>query len=126
MYIYYNEDTDYLEVLYSKSTNYGEVSKNGVVVFKSERSQKNVGYGIEGVSNRIEELNNFFSPYEILSILIKIARIKSGLTQQQMADKMGIKLLPYQRLESGKNNPTLKTILKLKEVLPEIDLSSVA
>jgi len=43
-----------------------------------------------------------------------------------LAGKIGIGLLPYQRLESGGNNPTLKTLLKVKEVLDDIDLSKVA
>ena len=39
---------------------------------------------------------------------------------------MGIQLLPYQRLESGDNNPTFKTLLKVKEVFPEIELDKIA
>ena len=54
-----------------------------------------------------------------------MARLKKGLTQTEIAKRMGIKLLPYQRLEPGVNNPTLKTILKIKEVLPEIKLDKV-
>jgi transcriptional regulator with XRE-family HTH domain len=47
------------------------------------------------------------------------------MTQAKLAKRMGIGLLPYQRLESGGNNPTLRTILKLKEMLPEISLGRV-
>ena len=47
-----------------------------------------------------------FDPLLKLSIFIKIARLKRGLTQTQMAKKMGIRLLPYQRLESGTNRRT--------------------
>ena len=39
---------------------------------------------------------------------------------------MNIGLLPYQRLESGKNNPTLKTMLKVIEIFPEIELDKIA
>ena len=58
--------------------------------------------------------------------MIKISRLKHGYTQQHMANKLGIGLLPYQRLESGENNPTFKTLLKVKDVLNDIDLSLVA
>ena len=43
-----------------------------------------------------------------------------------MAKKLNILLLPYQRIESGKNNPTLKTVLKIKKVFPELNLDEVA
>ena len=45
---------------------------------------------------------------------------------EQVADEMGIKLLPYQRLESGENNPTLKTLIKVKEIFPQIELDKIA
>jgi len=61
-----------------------------------------------------------------LSVVIKKYRIQRGKTQQEVADAMGIKLLPYQRLESGENNPTLRTLLKVKEVFPEINLDKIA
>lgn len=58
--------------------------------------------------------------------MIKISRLKHHYTQKQIATKLDMGLLPYQRLESGKNNPTLKTLLKVKEILPDLDLSKVA
>jgi len=58
--------------------------------------------------------------------MIKISRLKNHYTQQQIAAKLDMGLLPYQRLESGKNNPTLKTLIKVKEVLTDLDLSKVA
>lgn len=127
MYIHYNQKTDYLEVFYEKVPNIGELQKNGIIIYTSKTSKKKkiIGYGIESISKKIKRLQ-IFSPGEKLSILIKINRIKHGLTQQQIAEKMGIKLLPYQRLESGTINPTLNTILKIKETLPEIELSLVA
>ena len=125
MYIYYDTKTDYVEILYLKGANYGESRGKGVIVFRSEKSKKVVGYGIEAATGRIEKFD-LLSPFEKLSILIRMARSKRGYTQAQMAKMMGIKPLPYQRLESGKNNPTLRTLLKLKEVLPEVSLSNVA
>ena len=72
------------------------------------------------------DFENFLNPFLRFSIYIKMARLKRGLTQAQMAKKMKFGLLPYQRLESGTNNPTLKTILKVKEILPEIKMDKVA
>ncbi len=125
MYIYYDNKTDYLEVLEKKVLNYSIPLKNGVFKILSEKGKKVIGYGVEGASERINELA-MFDPFVKLSIMIKISRVKHHYTQQQLAKKMGMGLLPYQRLESGENNPTLKTLLKVKEVLKDIDLSLVA
>lgn len=75
-------------------------------------------------SHRLSEIDCFDSLVKF-AVQIKIARLKRGLTQEKIAKQMGIGLLPYQRLESGSNNPTLKTILKLKEVLPEISVDKI-
>lgn len=125
MYIYYDVKTDYLEVVEKKVANYSEVFKKGIFEIKSEKNDILIGYGLENASKRIHKVD-FFTPYVKFSILIKMARLMRGFTQAQMAKKMEIELLPYQRLESGTNNPTLKTILKVKEVFPEISLDEVA
>lgn len=125
MYIYYDQKTDYLEVLEKKLPNYSVPEKKGIFKILSEKGKKMIGYGVEGASERLNELD-MFNPFVRLSIMIKISRLKHHYTQQQMAEKLGIGLLPYQRLESGDNNPTLKTLLRVKEVLDDIDLSLVA
>ena len=125
MYIYYNDKTDYLEVLEKKAKNYSVPLKNGLFRIFTEKGNKPIGYGIENVSKRLKELD-VFDPFVKLSIMIKISRLKHHYTQQQIATKLDMGLLPYQRLESGRNNPTLKTLLKVKDVLPDLDLSKVA
>ena len=125
MYIYFDEKTDYLEVLEKKSRNYSVPLKNGIFKILSEKSNKVIGYGVEDASKRLDELK-IFDPLVKLSIMIKMSRLKHHFTQQQLAKKLNIGLLPYQRLESGQNNPTFKTLLKVKEVLTDIDLSKVA
>lgn len=45
------------------------------------------------------------------------ARFKAGLTQAQMAIKMGISQSTLARLESDKSNPSLKTLVKMARVL---------
>ena len=125
MYIYYNDKTDYLEVLEKKVRNYSVPLKNGLFRILAEKGRKPIGYGVENVSKRFKDLD-IFDPFVKLSIMIKISRLKHHYTQQQIAAKLDMGLLPYQRLESGKNNPTLKTLVKVKEVLPDLDLSKVA
>lgn len=44
-----------------------------------------------------------------------------GLTQLQMAEKLGISLSYYSKLEVGKRNPSFNFITKLKKVFPSID-----
>ena len=66
-------------------------------------------------------------PRVALATLIRISRLKQGLTQRNAADKMGIKhIRQYQLLESGNANPELGTLVKLKKTYPELSLDAVA
>lgn len=125
MYIFYNEKTDYLEVLEKKCRNFSVLIDDGIFEIRSQTHKKKIGYGLEDASKYLDEVN-LFDPFVKLAAHIKIARLKRGFTQAQMARKMGVGLLPYQRLESGRNNPTFKTLLKVKSLLPEINLETIA
>ena len=62
-------------------------------------------------------------PQVAFAFMVRYYRIKHGMTQSQISKKMGFSdIYSYQRLESSKSNPTLKTILKIKEILPEMSL----
>jgi DNA-binding XRE family transcriptional regulator len=127
MYIYYDKDLDYVEVFFKKEENYLVPLEDNDQIgeFRSSKDNKVIGYSIENLNENFDLLG-FLTPYQKLSIVIKKYRIQKGKTQQEMAHELGMKLLPYQRLESGENNPTFKTILKVKEVFPEIDLNKIA
>ncbi len=127
MNIYYDKDLDYAEVFFKKEDNYllPFEANEQIGEFRSSKDDSIIGYSIENLSKNFDSLD-FLTPYQKLSIVIKKYRIQKGKTQQEVADELGMKLLPYQRLESGENNPTLKTILKVKEMFPEIDLNQIA
>ena len=44
-------------------------------------------------------------------------RRENGLTAQYMADKLGLSLRDYQFYESGKREPSLKTLVKIADIL---------
>ena len=48
--------------------------------------------------------------FELISCLISM-REKSGLTQDEVAKKMGTKAPNISRLESGRSNPRIKTVM---------------
>lgn len=48
--------------------------------------------------------------FELIDTLLSM-REEAGLTQQQVAERMGTKEGNISRLEKGKGNPTLKTLL---------------
>jgi len=48
---------------------------------------------------------------------IKLLRIEKGLTQFDVATKMGIDDSSYRKIESGRTNPTARTLYKLAEAL---------
>lgn len=127
MYIYYDKDIDYVEIFFKKAENYlvPLTDNDDIGEFRSNKDNSVVGYSIENFNTNFDSLG-FLTPYQKLSIVIKKYRIQKGKTQQEMAKEMGMQLLPYQRLESGDNNPTLKTILKVKEIIPELDLNKIA
>lgn len=49
----------------------------------------------------------------ILKNNLKIARVQADLTQQQLADKIGVTRQTISLIEKGKYNPTLKLCLEL-------------
>lgn len=63
-----------------------------------------------------EEYEKLQPEYEFRNALIG-ARLRAKLTQAQLAERMGLKQSAIARLESGRQMPTLTTLLKLTEVL---------
>ena len=125
MTIYYDMDLDYAEVFFKKEANYGENLNDAVMAFKSEKSDKVIGYGFEDASRTLFE-NDLISPSVKLAALLKIVRAKKDLTQEQAAKKIGdITARHYQRLESGEENPTLETIEKVMAAFPDADFSLI-
>lgn len=48
---------------------------------------------------------------------LKTARERSGMTQQGMADSLGLALRTYQRYEDGDTEPTLHGLVSLSVIL---------
>lgn len=48
---------------------------------------------------------------------LKNAREKSGLTQVQVAEKAGISVVSYQRIEYGTQRPTVDTAILIAEAV---------
>jgi putative transcriptional regulator len=52
----------------------------------------------------------------IIENRVKLARVEKGLTQEQLADLVGVTRQTIIMIESGRYNPTLKLCLMLKKV----------
>lgn len=52
-----------------------------------------------------------------LSKALKRRRHELGLTQEDVAEKLGIVVRQYQKIESGKVNVTLRTLVRLASAL---------
>ena len=66
------------------------------------------------------------NPQIAFALLVRHSRIKQGLTQRQAAKKLGFdNLYSYQRLETKKCNPSLKTLSKVKHFFSEISIDQV-
>jgi len=65
-------------------------------------------------------------PNIAFAVYLKYLRKQRRLTQKQVAEKLNLKnLYSYQRLESGKANPTLETIVMVHSLFPEMDLGAI-
>mgnify|MGYP006444938429 CR=1 FL=1 len=64
-------------------------------------------------------------PHIALSVLLRRYRQDNRFTQQEVAEKLGMKnLYSYQRLER-RSNPRLETLRKLKRVFPDLSVDYV-
>lgn len=54
--------------------------------------------------------------FELIQMIIR-QRIKSGLTQKELAQKIGTKQSAISRLESGASNPTISVLRRVAEAL---------
>lgn len=61
-----------------------------------------------------EEYKKLAPHYQVVSQLIE-ARTKKGLTQKELADKIGVKQSAIARVESGTSNPTLTFLTKISQ-----------
>jgi len=66
-------------------------------------------------------------PKIAMAMMVRVSRLKSGLTQREAARRMGIAhVSQYQRLESGKTaNPEWATLVKLKKLFPDFSVDFV-
>ena len=125
MTIFYDKDRDYAEVFFKKTENYGEEINSVLTVFKSEASDKIVGYAFEEASRSLFESHVLSSSVK-LAVLLKIIRAEENLTQDGATQKIGdITLRHYQRLEAGEENPTLSTVENLMKAFPNYDFSQI-
>ncbi len=66
---------------------------------------------------KIKKAYNELGPeFDFISIFIK-KRIEKGLSQGELAKRVGTKQSAISRLESGRYNPTLKVLKKVAHVL---------
>ena len=64
----------------------------------------------------IKAYNDLSLEYKLISAIIE-QRIRKGVTQKKLAEKMGTKQSAIARFESGNANPTLEFIGKLSSAL---------
>lgn len=63
-----------------------------------------------------KEYDRLAPRYEVISQLIS-ARLKRGLTQRDVAEKLGTKQSAIARLEGGSVNPSLEFLQKIAQVM---------
>ena len=74
-----------------------------------------IEYGVEGTPER-EQFDADATAF-CLAETLKAERIKAGLTQEQLADRIGTKKTYISRLENGKSDIQLSTLFRIFEGL---------
>jgi len=65
-------------------------------------------------------------PQIAFAYLVRYCRISHGMTQKQTAKKLGYdNLFSYQRLETKRCNPNLKTMVMIKDLFPEFSMDQI-
>jgi DNA-binding XRE family transcriptional regulator len=124
MKITYDRDIDYMEIFFSKEANYGDELSEHVMEFKSEKTDKTIGYAFEAASKTVFQ-SDFLHLTTKLAALLKIVRTVEDLTQEEAAKRIGdITLRHYQRLEAGEDT-TLDMLEKITAAFPEQDFSKM-
>jgi len=60
----------------------------------------------------VKEYKKLSPRYQVISALIEV-RLKKGLTQEALAEKIGTKQSAIARVESGRGNPSLKFLERM-------------
>lgn len=121
--LFYDQDLDYLEVFFKKTPNYGEDRKKGIIEFKSESSDKVVGYGFYNPSKNIMA-STLLQPKNKIAIMCFIKRKTLGLSEKELSAKIGMSYRTYQRIEEGSISK-IDDLLKISQFIPELDLSKI-
>jgi len=63
-----------------------------------------------------KEYDSLEARYQLISQIIK-ARLKKGISQNELAKKIGTKQSAISRLESGNSNPSLDFLIKISNAI---------
>lgn len=67
------------------------------------------------------------NPQIALAVMLRNERLKRKWSQKMTAERLGIPLYSYQKLESSKTtNPRWKTLVKLLQIFPNLNLNRAA
>lgn len=59
------------------------------------------------------------------NIYLASFRLENNLTMDEMSEKIGISKSFYEKIESGKRQPSYNFIMKFKEVFPSADVNCI-
>jgi hypothetical protein len=121
--LFYDHDLDYLEIFYKKTPNYGEDIKKGIIEFKSESNDKVVGHGFYNPIKNIMT-SNFLDPKTKIAIMCFIKRKTLGLSEKDLAAKLGMSYRTYQRIEEGSISK-IDDLIKISQLVSDLDISKL-
>jgi len=90
----------------------GLVSPGGATSRAARRSRA-------GRSAKYRAEHDRVAPFEVLARMIITRRLRYGLTQEQLAERMGTSVPAISRLESGQHRPNIETLEKIGHAFGE-------
>ena len=109
----------------SAAESYVDDYENGIDVVLSEENDKIIGYNLYNARESIINFKEVLSTQK-LAMLIKIYRMRAGLTQEQLHIKSNVSLPTIKLIEAGKRETGIENLFKIKRVLTEMDLNSLS
>ena len=121
--LFYDPDISYLEIFFKKTPNYGIDLNSTIIEFRSELNDEIVGYGIHRPDKAIPSLT-FIPPKVKIAVICFMRRKEKGLSEKEVAAKLGMSYRTYQRIEEGQISK-IDDLLKISKFISNLDFSQL-
>lgn len=121
--LFYDPDISYLEFFFKKSPNYGVDMNKNIIEFRSENNDAVIGYGFNHPQKTVPAAT-FIPPKIKIALMCFLKRKELGLSERELAAKIGMSYRTYQRIEEGEISK-IDDLIKISKFIEDIDFSQI-